>query len=105
MIKKEVEIKQIIPSDGWWAVYEDFEDDTGDNTGELLISPLVCWALVTDEEGTYVCGLDESEGMVEPTEYSSNFKFYVKARSEEAAIKEANEIMAEHRARREKKQL
>lgn len=97
---RNLEIKQIIPADGWWSVYKD------DNTGEPLVSPLVCWALVTDtyEEMTYVCGLDESEGDVEPTEYLSNFKFYVKAENEEGAIKEANEIMAADKLRREGKQ-
>jgi hypothetical protein len=47
-------ILQIIPADGWLAVYNHSVEDVED----LRTRPLVCWALVEDETGTRVVGLD-----------------------------------------------
>jgi len=47
-------ITQIIPAEGWLAV---FDLGTGD-VSDIRTRPLVCWALVEDAAGTNVVGLD-----------------------------------------------
>lgn len=47
-------ILQIIPADGWLAVY----DHTLGDIDDLRTRPLVCWALVEDQTGTTVVGMD-----------------------------------------------
>ena len=47
-------INQIIPAEGWLAVYD---LGTGD-VADVRTRPLVCWALAEDTAGTSVVGLD-----------------------------------------------
>jgi hypothetical protein len=47
-------ILQIIPAEGWLAVYDHSVGDVDD----LRTRPLVCWALVEDQTGTSVIGMD-----------------------------------------------
>ena len=47
-------ILQIISAEGWLAVYDHSVGDVDD----LRTRPLVCWALVEDEGGTSVIGMD-----------------------------------------------
>lgn len=48
-------ILQIIPADGWLAVY----DHTVADVEDIRSCPLVCWALVADQNGsTNVIGMD-----------------------------------------------
>lgn len=47
-------IMQIIPAEGWLAV---FDLGTGD-VADIRTRPLVCWALMEDPGGTNVVGLD-----------------------------------------------
>lgn len=47
-------ILQIIPADGWLAVY----DHTSGDVDDMRTRPLVCWALVEDQTGTSIVGMD-----------------------------------------------
>lgn len=47
-------IVQIMSADGWLAVY----DHTAGDVEDLRTRPLVCWALVEDQTGTSVIGMD-----------------------------------------------
>ncbi len=47
-------ILQIIPADGWLAVYDYGSSDVED----IRTRPLACFALVEDQTGTRVIGLD-----------------------------------------------
>lgn len=65
----EEKILQIIPANGWSAKYT---QEDGDFT-----SPLVCWALVEDEDGTRrVVGLDGAD-YVDTAECAVNFQRYI----------------------------
>jgi len=62
-------IVQLLPADGWFAVYEN--DD-----GSEIKSALSCWALVRDAEGdTSVMGMDAAD-YVDFAEDTKNFKNY-----------------------------
>jgi hypothetical protein len=59
---RHAEIKQIIPSAGWWAVFA---------VGGLVdpvpsLFRVVCWALIEDEEGQYVTAMIEHASDVIP---------------------------------------
>ena len=49
-------ILQIIPADGWHAVYAICPDRNKNNP--VWVAPLACWALVQQETVRYVVGLD-----------------------------------------------
>lgn len=66
-------IIQIIPSDGWKAVYRNSED------GKPFACALPCWALVEDKDGfRYVAGMDTGAGedWLEVIEDVGNFVGY-----------------------------
>jgi hypothetical protein len=48
-----VEIKQIIPSDGWWVV------SLRNDLDHPLLFRIICWALIEDEEGQHVTPMIE----------------------------------------------
>lgn len=51
-------ILQIISADGWHAVYAIRPDRNEDNP--VWIAPLMCWALVQQDKGRFVVGLDST---------------------------------------------
>jgi hypothetical protein len=69
---EKVRIVQIIPAQGWWAVYRKREDD-----GEFS-ALLVSWALVEGSTGEFeVVGIDaDIKGTVEIAAYANNFLRY-----------------------------
>ena len=59
MILEDCTIEQIIPADGWKAVWEAVDSDKE----EEFVAPLVCWALVEAPDGKrFVTGLDAEPG-------------------------------------------
>ena len=66
-----MKIKQIIPADGWQAVYKN--DD-----GSEYKSQMNCWALIEDERGeTRIEGMDvDSDGVCSEANLSTNFLRY-----------------------------
>jgi hypothetical protein len=56
-------ILQIIPADGWLAVYDYGSSDVED----LRTRPLACFALVEDQTGTRVIGMDADVVAALPT--------------------------------------
>lgn len=76
-----IKIMQIMPSDNWWAVYE--------NMDEPYLSRLVCWALVQiggGEMDRSVTGMDETDGKIEFCQEIENFRTYVYAKDEKEAL-------------------
>ena len=70
MTEQVRKIVQIIPAEGWFAVYG---DDDGKPT---ILVPLVCWALYEDEEGDrYIEGMDAFE-YVDFSQGNHNFHDY-----------------------------
>jgi len=64
-------ILQIIPADGWYALYKD-ED-------EMLAEPLVCFALVEDNDNEqYIKGMCCDHINIECADIPSNFAGYSK---------------------------
>lgn len=68
-------ILQIMPAEGWRAVYR--EDD-----GTLTEYPLVCWALVIEDDERndrirYVTGIDAVENQAEFCDEAANFVRYL----------------------------
>lgn len=66
-------IIQIIPSDGWSAVYRESEN------GKLFASRLPCWALYEDDDGDrFVAAMDTGAGddWLEVIENVGNFVGY-----------------------------
>ncbi len=70
-------ILQIIPADGWAAVYQI------EKNKELV--PLVCWALVREEEGTeHVVGMVVEDGnLIAEAADAENFSHYKPLRNVE----------------------
>jgi hypothetical protein len=59
MILEECSIIQIIPADGWKAVWGSPEEENS----ETFTAPLICWALVEAPDGQrFVTGLDAEPG-------------------------------------------
>lgn len=75
------QVKQIIPAEGWRAVYK--EDD-----GSLFVQPLCCWAVVDENGDTSVVGMDASD-MVEACDEASNFLGYIGPGESDDKYKEA----------------
>lgn len=65
-------ILQIIGAEGWLSVH----DHTVGDVEDVRTSPLVCWALVEDEAGTSVIGMDAE--MVAGVQPSGRFLGYVR---------------------------
>jgi len=66
------EILQIIPADGWVAVY------TLPDHPFYVICPLACWALVREnDDPTYVVGIDGTGKLAEIAEDADNFHEYI----------------------------
>ena len=80
----EKKILQIIPATNWWAVY--------DGGKILIISHLVCWALVKEGKNVYITGMDARNGVVDFCEEKENLKGYVWAPEYASAMKEAEKI-------------
>lgn len=71
---KKRRIVQIIPADDWWAEYK-----LGDDESSAIVSePLVCWALVEDEDGfRHVVGIvDHGDGVTDLVDMVENFEKY-----------------------------
>jgi len=69
---EQARIIEIIPAQGWWAVYGKA------GGGDEFSSPLVCWALVEGTSGErQVVGIDtDAKGTVEIAAYANNFLRY-----------------------------
>ena len=64
-----MKILQIIPATDWYAIF--------DNAGMELSNPLVCWALVQEEDGdTAIRGMvaDSDGAIIEAADKMNNFK-------------------------------
>jgi hypothetical protein len=60
MIAEDLKVIQIIPADGWIALWEAVDSDYQ----EEYAAPLVCWALVETPDGhRFVTGLDAEPGV------------------------------------------
>jgi len=64
-------ILQIIPANGWYALYKD------DN--EMLSDPLVCFALIEDDDNVQrIVGMCRDDIYIDVADTSSNFAGYSK---------------------------
>ena len=68
-------ILQIIPADGWRAVFED--DEASDGAGKYIYEPVICWALVEDAGERVVCGMTDQDGVIDLVEDVENHVGYV----------------------------
>ncbi len=64
-------ILQIIPADGWYALYE--------CENETLLEPLVCFALIEDDNNEqYIKGMCCDHISIEFADFPNNFVKYIK---------------------------
>jgi hypothetical protein len=90
------QIKQIIPAQNWWAVYE-----TAD--GKAMVDRLACWALCSRQGGfDFVGGMMDGRGYAISTEDISNFRFYIYAENVEEALNKGDELLQQTPLRWEK---
>ena len=74
MMKRQEQIKGIIPAHDWLAVFTTDE-------GEERTTPLTCFALIEEEGGLrYVVGLDAADDGIHNVEDSKNFCRYMHSR-------------------------
>lgn len=100
MQRRSEKILQVVPAEGWWAVFTDREvDEKGQSA--LYVEPLALWALVEvfdkyresepEWEIRGITGHDATwGGYVENVE---NFTGYVKAATKEGALLEAGKLL------------
>jgi len=100
MQRRFEKILQVVPAEGWWAVFTDREvDEKGQSA--LYVEPLALWALVEvsdkyrdrppDREIRGITGHDVTWGGY--VENLANFTSYVKAATEEEALLKAGKLL------------
>lgn len=97
------QIKQIIPAEGWAALFVFRNEDTGGI--DLHVERLACWALVDRDGEQFVGGYSATDGLVEEGGGDPHFVTYFHAATEvaEAHLEEAERrlrLLEEREAKR-----